>query len=104
MPGATPYKDVPEQSVLRVKYEDICEQTEREMRRISEFLGVGFESSMLKRNLVAIHHLGGSPSKYVGREEKIRLDRSYEEHLTPVQRVWLHRLVRKEADLWGYTS
>ena len=96
-------QNLPEKNVLRVKYEDICEHTEREIRRICGFLELDFESTMLKRNIDGLHHLGGSPSKYAGKNEIIRLDRSYETHLTPVQRSRLYHLVRNEADIWGYT-
>ena len=40
--------DVPDSRQLRVRYEDLVQEPEREMRRIADFLGVPFEEGMIK--------------------------------------------------------
>jgi hypothetical protein len=89
-------------SILRVKYEDICNNTEHEMRRICDFLGLEFQEKILRRNTAELHHLGGSPSKHVNGDDSIRIDTSYLDHLTGAQRTLLYWMVRKEANIWGY--
>jgi hypothetical protein len=89
---------------LRIRYEDICTNTEYEMRRVCKFLNIEFQENMLKRNVEGLHHLGGSPSKYNSGNYSIKLDDSYVDKFTKKQRERLYRIVKKEADLWGYSK
>lgn len=75
-------KEAPADSICRVKYEDLCTNLHDEMARILGFLGLAFDSAVLRRNHADVHHLGGSPSKYTGEESPIRLDDSYKQTLS----------------------
>ena len=88
--------------VLRVRYEDLCTNTEKEMRRICGFLDLNFELAVLQRNREGLHQIGGSPSKFIGSEQSIKLDESYKEGLTAKEISFAYKLVRTEADALGY--
>ena len=88
--------------ICRVRYEDLCNNTESEMRKITDFLGLSFEQSILTRNAENVHHLGGSPSKYAGKEAPIKIDESYKNKFTENQVNKLFKIVENEAKMWGY--
>ncbi len=95
---------LPQADVLRVRYEDLCDDLEAEMRRICDFLSLDYEPGMLARDSSDMHHLGGSPSKYRGAgDHRVQRDLSYEEGLSSRQRALLYRLVRRQAEDWGYS-
>jgi hypothetical protein len=89
---------------IRVKYEDICNNTEKEMKRLCKFLDLEFQDSLLKKNTENLHHLGGSPSKYNRNLDQIKIDNSYVANFTAFQREALYRIVKKQAEIWGYTK
>ncbi|MES9962307.1 MAG: sulfotransferase [Candidatus Sedimenticola sp. 20ELBAFRAG] len=91
------------ENVLNIRYEDLCHETETEIKRICSFLDLAFEPETLKRNIHGVHHLGGSPSKYAGADTPIILDESYKEHLTPAQTSSILKITRNEAAKCGYT-
>lgn len=97
-------KSLNENQVLRIRYEDLCTNTEKEMHRICGFLNLTFEPAVLQRNRQGLHQIGGSPSKFIGGERPIELDKSYKEGLTAKEISFAYKLVRTEADALGYDN
>lgn len=94
--------DIPTRRKLCVRYEDLCNDPERELTRICDFLGLDFSPAMLQRPTEDIHHIGGSPSKFDSGRVAISLDTTYQQAFGPEALVKLRRLVRGVGKMWGY--
>ena len=95
-------QDVPKQQLLRVRYEDICNDPRAELGRICEFLNIGFSEKMLTRPTQDIHHLGGSPSKFDPAKKSIQLDQAYMNAFSDEQLKLVQDIVGDVATEWGY--
>ena len=94
---------VPDAMVLRVKYEDLCQDPDRTMRRLCEFVGVEYDAAILDRKLDGLHHIGGSPSKFSEDHRAIRLDTRYQTAFSDDELGAMRKIVGPEAEKWGYT-
>lgn len=87
---------------LRVRYEDLCSQTESVMQQISDFANVEFEQDMLHPQASNIHNIGGSRWRFSDRPIEIKLDQKWKAELSPGTR-WLFRLIGgKLNQSYGY--
>ncbi len=68
-------------SVLLVKYEDLCQSPENEIRKVCRFLDVAYTDHMLKFRADKGHTLMGNRMRF-GEEENIMEDRSWTTQLT----------------------
>lgn len=96
-------KNIPAEKFLRLRYEDLCERPEAELRRICSFLGIEFEDTMLSRPSDGIHDLGGSPSKFQSGRSEIRLDSEYLDVFSQTELDTMCRLAGPAAEQYGYT-
>jgi len=94
--------DLPESRIFRMSYESFCDAPTDELARFSRFLGIGFDSAMLRRASEDIHHIGGSPSKFDPGRKGILRDRSHESRFAPAELRQMQSLIGKEAGRWGY--
>src|SRR5690606_35211445 len=53
--------DIPADHILRVRYEDLCRDACAELTRICAFLGLDYQSAMLRFREPSRHNLGGNP-------------------------------------------
>lgn len=95
-------KDVPQDKVYRLKYEELCREPKIQVRKLCEFLDLEFSHEMLIRPSVGIHHLGGSPSKFDKSRSKIKLDQRYLEAFSNSELQHMERIVGDSARIWGY--
>lgn len=85
-------KCMPTVPVLDVRYEALCENPDKEMKRIFDFLGV----ESIAPDLTAVRHaIGGNPSRFGSTE--IRLDEAWRRELTTDQLAQFDQIVRFEA-------
>jgi len=96
-------KDIPAESIIRLKYEDLCEHPIRELERLCKFLDLNFEENMLSRPTEGIHDIGGSPSKFQPGRQQIRLDAEFRDAFTNSQLDTMRRLVGSAAESQRYT-
>lgn len=94
--------DLTSSRVLKLTYESLCERPEIELRRVCSFLGLEFSEQMLERPTTAVHHIGGSPSKFDARRIAISLDQSHEGAFEAGALERMRSLVAESADRWGY--
>ena len=95
---------VPEAQRMRLRYEDLCREPERVMRRLCAFLGVEFSERMLRRTGVAGHHIGGSPSKFASDKAEIELDETYLDAFTREELEVMRRVAGSSAQRWGLSD
>lgn len=95
-------QDMHQEDIIRLRYEDICTRTRDVMQQVCAFLGLQYEEALEKRNHEQLHHLGGSPSKYE-KNNVIKLDTGYEKIFSMSERRILYRIVKREAQIWGYS-
>jgi hypothetical protein len=95
-------RDFPASRVITVRYEDLCADPEHTMRTLSDFLGLDFQPEMLTRGTGALHHIGGSPSKFSNQRKTISLDTDYLDRLSATELQALEKLAGPEAARWGY--
>lgn len=96
-------KDIPEDMITTMRYEDLCENPRKELRRACRFLELDFEETMLSRPTKGIHDLGGSPSKFEPGKIEIRFDRDYQSAFSSVQLNEMREIVGSAAELAGYS-
>lgn len=75
-------KQMGTEEFLRVRYEDLCTQTEIEMRKICEYIGIDFEESMVNPLLDNIHNIGGSRWRFSDHPITIELDEKWTSELS----------------------
>lgn len=85
-----------------LKYEDLCENPEREIRNLCTFLGLDFDVNMLARPTQDVHHIGGSPSKFDPAKRAISLDTRYLDAFKPCALAQMRQIVGSAGDYWGY--
>jgi len=95
-------RDVPDANVMRLKYEDLCLNSESVLRDICSFIGVDFDAGVLRRNAENLHHIGGSPSKFQETKREIRLDESHLTAFSADELEYMRNNVGPEAMQWGY--
>lgn len=95
-------KDVPEGRKLRIRYEDLCADPEKELTRVCSFLGLKYYDALLRRPHDDVHHIGGSPSQFDPSRTSIKLDTSYLEAFSQQQLEIMKQLVDGAAAEWGY--
>jgi len=72
--------------VLQVHYEHLASNPEKEIRRITKFIGIDFEKEMLNFREREHHIIGGNPMK--NREDpEIKLDEKWKEKLSLVDKL-----------------
>jgi hypothetical protein len=95
---------VPKNRIIRVRYEELCGHPKAEMTRICRNLGLDYESDLTTRPTVALHDLGGSPSKRDPEKRKITLDTRYLHAFSKRELDKMRRLAGEAAELAGYVS
>lgn len=78
-------RDVPEEHVLRVKYEDVASDPAREMRRICEFAGLPFAPEMAELRADRQHIAAGNDMRLKS-NARIRIDTAWQTGLKPADR------------------
>jgi hypothetical protein len=93
---------LPPSSRICITYESLCEKPEIIMRDLCQFVGVEYTPSMLARNSEAIHHLGGSISKFDKSRQGIVYDESFRGAFSEGELAYMQRVAGKTAARWGY--
>lgn len=93
---------IPEHRWLRVSYENLCTNPEREIERVLRFLGVAKTSPVLDFR-GAPHHIIGNRMRLNGSSE-IRLDDSWRNELSDSQLQYITKATRERRILLGYAG
>ena len=90
--------NIPDKNIMSVTYENICKNPRGELVRITQFLGVEYEDSMVRLKKEGLHHLGGSPSKLNQALKKISYDDSYKSALSTDQKDIINAIISNECN------
>jgi hypothetical protein len=78
-----------------LSYEDLCADPERELSRVSAFLGIPFDPLTLTPAREALHLVGASGSSWQKGAGGIRLDERWREELFPEHRAAIERVMAR---------
>jgi len=76
---------LPDSSYQVLKYEDLCENPQRELGVLCSFLGLPYEPAMARLNKHDKHNICGSPMRFVRDQTEIRVDERWHSSLTARQ-------------------
>lgn len=77
--------DIPESRQLQVYYEDLCRDPKCVVGKICHFLEISGDATFDSLKKQGIHHIGGSPSKFIRERTNITLDNRYKKDLAKEQ-------------------
>lgn len=95
-------KNLPEERYIRVRYEDLCLETESTLERIYNFCKVD-PNHRVKDFRMASHHIVGSTMR-LRSESEITLDERWKNQLTADQLKEIERIAGPVAHRYGYYS
>lgn len=93
--------NTPPERLARVRYEDLVGDPEAVMRRLSAFLGIGFEPAMLRPNPAAQHIVNGNDMRH-RRNQALRPDERWKHALPQRELDRFRRLTRAMNERLGY--
>jgi hypothetical protein len=76
-------------------YEDLCTAPERELRRLSDFLGLSFDPLTLSPARESLHLVGASGSAWQKGASEIRLDERWRRELPPERQAEIERVMAR---------
>jgi hypothetical protein len=93
--------NIPSEKIIRIRYEDLCRNTENTLKVICNFLELQFKFPSMSPSTYNKHHVGGSPSKF--RDDRIiSLDETYNDILTSSSIKIVQEHTKKYRNIWGY--
>jgi hypothetical protein len=95
-------REIPKESKMTIRYEDICKETEATMRRLCDFLEIRYDPALSRLKKKNLHHIGGSPSKFKTEQTRIRYDDRYKRELTREQLQTIARIVGNVNDIYDF--
>lgn len=95
-------RTVPARLRLQVRYEAICEDPEREMRRVCEFLELPFEPGMLSLWERPVHNIPGNPMLFDRARRAIRKDERWRRDLSRADVAAFERAAGRFNRAFGY--
>ena len=94
--------DIPDHSVLRLKYEALCADPDATIRQTWRFLQLPESPTAPRRSVSDMHHISGSPSKFDLTRQSVRLDDAYTGAFDPAQLEYLRLAAQPYSLRWGY--
>jgi len=91
-----------ESNVMRVSYEDLCENTNEVLINICSYLDINFQQSMLAfRNNVS-HSLGGNPMRFSLKDQSIVLREDWKDGLSKDDKSQFNKIAGRINRKYGY--
>lgn len=95
-------KTVPSKQVYRLRYEDLCENTETELQKICQLIDLQYDSDMIELKQREYHEIPGNPMLFRKTETEIVKDERWKNELT-TEEIDLFREVAQEYNVkYGY--
>lgn len=93
---------VPSRLKIRVHYEAICEDPAREMSRIGDFLGVGFDETLVTLGERPVHNIPGNPMLFKRNQGTITKDERWRRALSNQDLAAFERAAGRLNRSFGY--
>lgn len=94
-------KYVKDADVIRVKYEDLVENTDKELKRICDIVNLTYESNM-KNFTEKIHHIANGNDMRLSKTSTINLDKTWKKNLTKPELEYFNRYAGELNKSFGY--
>ena len=92
---------LPDTSLIRVRYEDLCSNAENELRRISEFVGLEYEDGM--RDFASnVHHIANGNDMRYQTSSEIRYDERWRQEMSEQDLEYFEKHAWKLNKVLGY--
>jgi hypothetical protein len=95
-------RGIPATQCHRIRYEDLCEDPARELRRVCDFLGLAFEEPMPRLWERAVHNIPGNPMLFQKARRDITRDERWRRELTADQAAIVERITSPLNRSFGY--
>jgi len=96
-------KLLPSENSIRVRFEDLCQDPEGTLRRISNQLQIPFHPDMLHLSREEKHNVGGSPHRFDwDQNTPIRLDTRWKDNLPWIYRLFFLLISGPMNKFYGY--
>lgn len=95
-------RGIPAAQMHRVRYEDVCEDPQRELARICGFLGLTFEPSMLRLWERPVHNIPGNPMLFAKSRRQIARDERWRRELSEPDVTTIERIAGRMNREFGY--
>ncbi len=97
------FRKIPQQQRITMKYEDLCLDTQNQLKRICDFLNVEYEKEMvLNKRVYKRHSIGGSPSQYEDSAFEVVDKEEYRRDLSEEEQRRVLSMVGPIASKFGY--
>jgi hypothetical protein len=96
-------RSMPAGQIHRLRYEDLCEAPERELRGVCDFLGLDFEPAMVQLWYRPVHNIPGNPLLFKDRQRSIAKDERWRRDLSPDQLAEVERVTGPLNRAFGYS-
>ena len=93
---------VKESNLIKVSYEELCNNTTNVLKEICSFLGINFQSSMLNFRDNESHSLGGNPMRFVQNDHNIILREGWKGELTTDDKYVFSKIAGRINKKYGY--
>jgi hypothetical protein len=95
-------RGIPPGQLLMVRYEDLCRETEAELRRICSWIGSPFELDMLRLAKEKTHLIAGNPMRHRHSDKSIILDERWRAELKKEDLDEFERIAGSKNKSFGY--
>ena len=95
-------RGIPTAQVHRVRYEDVCEDPQRELSRICAFLGLTFEPSMLRLWERPVHNIPGNPMLFAKSRRQVARDERWRRELSAADVATIEGIAGPMIREFGY--
>ena len=87
---------------LKIHYEELCKDPEKELNRICNYIEVDFQTNMTKIKLDNCHNIGGGRWRYSKKSMKIQLDEKWRTELNLTSKIVFYFLGGWLNKKYGY--
>lgn len=95
-------RSIPEDCVLRIRYEDLCSDSRSVLMTICEFVQLEFDASVLSASRVDYHQIPGNPMLYEQKSVRIAEDRRWVTEFTAEDEETFWREAGRMNQRYGY--
>ncbi len=94
-------KTVPKEKIKLVRYEDLCNNTDKELKSVFEYIKLDSPINTIL-NKTGYHNIGGNPMRFRTNEQEIRLDEKWKNEITADEARIFEKIAGRMNRAFGY--